>query len=281
MLKKLFVGLVPAVIITTTGLCVLPAQSASTTTVISTPRQFCEYFSQRPYNTQAFEECSTYSDEVGAPFVTDRIFSLSEDEDITLKDMNFTYDMIRSPFRLLWGGKLTIDGGTYRTTHTCFFDLDYDVETGATSYDGLTIISGDFIAENKYNDQAQSPICLAPGMQISNEEAEPWLSRALGPNSYFTEYGTEKKIELETELIDNIRGYGKGRDEMTRIKEFNSSKISVREILPEVRKAPVEEEIPEEDEPQIEEEPEETEEISEEKIDTVLPKAPNTGVGKM
>jgi hypothetical protein len=275
MLKKLFVGLVPAAIITTTGLCALPAQSTTTTTVVSTPRQFCEYFNQYVPDEQFLEDCSVYSDEVGAPLNTDKIHRLDEGQDLTLKDMNFTYTSIRSPFAL-WDGKLTIDGGTYRTADACFFSLGYNAETGKTNYDGLTIISGDFIAEGKNGDPAKSPICLVPSEEATNEEAEGWLKLSLGPSSYYTEYGTENKIDIETELLDGVSGMGKNRsEEMTKIKEFSSNKISVRVIMPEEKKAPVEEE---QEEPQDEET---TEERKEEEKDTVLPKAPNTGVGKM
>lgn len=278
MLKKLFVGLVPAAIITTTGLCALPAQSATTTTIVSTPRQFCEYFNQYVSEEQFLEDCSAYSDEVGAPLVTGKIHRLDEGQDLTLKDMNFTYDSIRSPFTL-WGGNLTIDGGTYRTSDSCFFSLSYDTETGETNYDGLTIISGDFIADGNLGDLAKSPICLVPNEEATNEEAEVWLRRSLGPNSYYTEYGTDRKIDIETELLDSVRGFGKDRDEMMKIKEFDGNKVSVRVIMPETKKVSVEE-TPEDEEIQ-DEEPETLEETNEAEKDAVLPKAPNTGVGKM
>ena len=280
MLKKLFVGLVPATIITTTSLCALSAQSVSTTTIVSTPRQFCEYFNQYVPEEKNAEDCSIYSNEVGAPLVVDRIYTFEEGQDLTLKDMNFTYNSIRSPFVLLWGGKLTIDGGIYRTADACFFSLGYNAETGKTNYDGLTIISGDFIAEGKLGDLAKSPICLVPKEEATNEEAEAWLSRSLGPNSYYAKYDTDKKIDIETELLDTVEGFGKDRDEMMKIKEFNSNKVSVRVITPEVEKDSITETL--EGEEELEgEELEIVEESSEEGKGVVLPKAPNTGVGKM
>ena len=276
MLKKLFVGLVPTIIITTAGVCVLPATSATSSTIVSTPRQFCEYFNQFVTEEQFLEDCSIYPDEVGAELITDEVYNL-EDKDLTLKDMNFTYSSIRSPFTLIWGGRLTIDGGTYRTESACFFSLGYNSETGSTNYDGLTIISGDFIAEGRHGELAKSPICLVPSEEANNEEAEAWLSRSLGPNSYYTEFGTEKIIETEKEIVDTIRGFGKSRDEMMKIKEFNSNKVSVRQIEPE--KQTEQEEVEENIQSEVNATTEE--ELSESEADISLPKAPNTGVGKM
>jgi len=282
MFKKLFVGLLPTIIITA-NLCTTTAQSTTVTT-ISTPRQFCEYTNQFLEQEYA-KDCSMYSNEVGAPLVTDEGLRILEGENIVFKDMNFTYDMIRSPF-IFEGGKLTIDGGKYRTSDTCFFSLWYNTETGETNMSGLEIISGDFIADNKHGDLAKSPICLAPDQKVTNEEAEKWLSKVLAPNSYYTEFKTDKKINLQTDLIDTVKGFGKDRNDMYDIKEFNSNSVSVREIIPS-EEDDEEESGPEDQEEEansveLEEQEENTEESEKEPESTpILPKTPNTGVGKM
>ena len=106
--------------------------------------------------------------------------------------------------------------------------------------------------------------------------AQP-LARA---NSYYTEYDTDKKIDIETELLDTVEGFGKDRDEMMKIKEFSSNKVSVRVITSEIEKDSITETL--EGEEELEgEELEIVEESNEEEKGVVLPKASNTGVGKM
>ena len=274
MLKPLFVGLAAITLASfaapiTTNLTA--AESLPEPIVISTPFQFCEYFTGRAsVNPFSRTDCSGYSDVPGAPLSTEGIFRISAGQTVILRDFNMAYESIRFPF-IFEGGKLIIDGGTYTTLGSCFIHLSYRDDTDETNADGLTILAGDFIAEGGLNRYSDSPLCLNFLNHYDSTQTENIFSQILGPDSYYSEFGTTTELPLAENLAGDIENIGKLYSETIEIGKINRTKFSVRKRTRSV--VPTQEPEPEStpsDEP--------AEEPSHES--PVLPKAPNSAIGR-
>lgn len=274
MLKKFFSGLL-ALILLASGVSFSTSLTtnvtAAGTVTIQTPFEFCNYFFNRQrviVGESNQQPCSAYSNVVGAPLTIDGIYRIDAGVDVVLKNMNLTYNSLRAPFTFS-GGHLTIDGGSYTTAGSCFFYISYN-QNGNSNASNLTINSGDFEALGGVGRYSQTPICIVYPASKGDDFNTAIFQSLLGPNSYYAEYGTATEINVKTNLTNDVESTYKDHDAVDEITCINRARLSVREREPsrgEVTPAPE----PEPEEPTT---PETT------PTPIVIPKAPNTGVGR-
>lgn len=272
MLKQTFLSIAAfALMLATLPVSRTAFATESEPTVIATPFKFCQYFvegNRIMVGDSTKPDCSSYPDVVGAPLVTDGIYRLESGDEVILKNLNFTYNSLRAPFAV-WGGHLTIDGGTYTTGGSCLFYFTYHYD-GTDNTDGVTIISGDFAAEGGYARYSQTPICLNFDANQGNEYNANVLQAVLGPNSYYSEYKTSTEIVLTSNIASGVENTAKLRSVVDEIAYINRTAFSVRErTLGQGEVGPTSEEPDSEPEPETPAQPEVT-----------IPKAPNTAVAR-
>ncbi|MBQ3293825.1 hypothetical protein IJG96_01685 [Candidatus Saccharibacteria bacterium] len=225
-------------------------------TVVTTPFEFCEYFTAHTsVGDSSRRDCSSYPDVVGVPISTDAVFRIEPGVNVVLKDMNITYTSIRGIFSLM-GGKITNDGGTYTTAGSCLVSISYNNYTGTSNAGSLQIISGDFIAERSVRRYSQTPICLNYPATPSDETRVEVFRSILAPNSYYAEFGTMTEISLETNLATGVENFAKDYSSTDEITYINRTKFSVREhsriVIPEPTPEEPEPETPTPEEPESE-----------------------------
>lgn len=275
MLKKFFSSLLTLVLLASGATFYTPFTTnvtAAGTVTIQTPFEFCSYFFNRQHamvGESSQQPCSAYSNVVGTPLVIDGVYRIDSTDDVVLKNMNITYNSLRAPFTFS-GGHLTLDGGSYTTVGSCFFYISYGYD-GSSNASSLTINSGDFEALGGAKRYSQTPICVVYPANKGDDFNTAIFQSILGPNSYYAEYGTTTEIDIKTNLTKDVENTSKNHNEVDEITCIDRARLSVRER--ELGRG----EITPEPEPETESEPETTPEPDQ---PIVIPKAPNTGVGR-
>ena len=196
--------------------------------ILSTAKEFCEYFKQDNFNGGYFwpsDECLNLTgDETSLTF--DRILRIDNPDHVVLKNLDLAYDMIREPFTIYNSeATLTIDGGHYKVKD-CMFSVWYNPNNGEYSKKNVKIISGVFEATGWDLD---SPFCFAHEGLEDVSIIEPAFESILEDGSYFAdvETGEELVLTLDGDVVDGEHSYSKDRNDKTPTYSINRTTVII------------------------------------------------------